>query len=132
MADAADSKSAIREGVRVQVPSSAPYGNPSGFGAAKESGAEGAPEERYQIVTSAPDSGARDGAVRPALTGRAATIGRLADELGALVAAGDLEAAREVHETIGRLLGSVRSAGEGARGAVVVDLEAERERRAGR
>ena len=70
--------------------------------------------------------------MRPALTGRAATIGRLADELGALVAAGDLEAAREVHETIGRLLGSVRSAGEGARGAVVVDLEAERERRAGR
>jgi hypothetical protein len=62
-------------------------------------------------------------------TGRAATIGRLAAELGALVTAGDLEAARDVHETIGRLLGPVRSAEDGARGAVVIDLEAERRAR---
>ncbi len=56
---------------------------------------------------------------------------RLAGELGALVTAGDLEGARAVHETIGRLLAPVRAV-EHAAGAVVVDLEAERGRRAGR
>ena len=60
-------------------------------------------------------------------------IGRLAGELAALVAAGDLEGARLVHETIGRLLvPSGRASTDASGGAVVVDLEAERERRNGR
>ncbi|MEZ4297396.1 MAG: hypothetical protein R3B70_20695 [Polyangiaceae bacterium] len=54
---------------------------------------------------------------------------RLADELGELVAAGDLEAAREVYETIGRLLARVVRTGDDGAGAVVVDLEAERRAR---
>ncbi len=62
-------------------------------------------------------------------TSRAAAVGRLAGELASLAADGDLEGARAVHETIGRLLAPVARAGEGAaRGAVVVDLAAERAR----
>ena len=64
------------------------------------------------------------------LVGRSGVMVRLAGELGALVTAGDLEGARAVHETIGRLLAPVRPVERP--GAVVVDLEAERERRAGR
>ena len=57
-------------------------------------------------------------------------IARLAGECAALVAAGDLEGARLVNETIGRLLASTGRTSTDASGAVVVDLEAERERRA--
>jgi hypothetical protein len=55
---------------------------------------------------------------------RASLLARLAGELAALTTAGDLEAARVVNETIGRLL--ARPAGEHA---AVVDLAAEREKR---
>ena len=58
---------------------------------------------------------------------RAATLARLAEDLRALAAAGDLEGARIVHETIARLLGA-----EGGSGAAVMDLSRERERRGGR
>jgi len=56
------------------------------------------------------------------------TVARLAGELAAPAAAGDLEGGRLSHETIGRLVAPVRSSEEGARAAVVVDLEAECER----
>ena len=59
------------------------------------------------------------------------TVARLAGELASLAAAGDLEGVRMVHETIGRLVApSPRPAEQVTGGAVVVDLEAERERRA--
>jgi len=49
--------------------------------------------------------------------------------LATFAAQGDIEGARAMHEAIGRLLGTVAGGGEGA---AVVDLEAERKRRAGR
>ncbi len=68
-----------------------------------------------------------------AVPGRAGVVVRLAGELASLVAAGDLEGARLVHETIGRLVAPVvRSAEAATDGANVVDLEAERTRRASR
>jgi hypothetical protein len=54
---------------------------------------------------------------------RAAAVATLAAELARLSAAGDLEGARILNETIARLLGSA------APGAAVVDLGAERARR---
>ena len=54
---------------------------------------------------------------------RAGVLATLAGELARLSAAGDLEGARVLNETIGRLLGSA------APGAAVVDLGAERARR---
>jgi hypothetical protein len=54
---------------------------------------------------------------------RAAVLATLAGELARLSAAGDLEGARILNETIGRLLGSA------APGAAVVDPGAERARR---
>lgn len=72
------------------------------------------PEAPYQIRTS-----------------RAAAVGRLAGELASLAADGDLEGARAVHETIGRLLApATRTADDTGRSAVVVDLEAARIRSA--
>jgi hypothetical protein len=55
---------------------------------------------------------------------RATMLAHLSADMSALLAAGDVEAARAAHEAIGKLLG--------AHGlpAVVVDLAAERERRA--
>jgi hypothetical protein len=57
---------------------------------------------------------------------RAAVLARLARDLGELAAAGDLDGARIVHETIGRLLVPPGGGGEGAQ---VIDLAAERDRR---
>jgi hypothetical protein len=54
---------------------------------------------------------------------RAAVLATLAGELARLSAAGNLEGARILNETIGRLLGSATP------GAPVVDLGAERARR---
>jgi hypothetical protein len=54
---------------------------------------------------------------------RAGALATLAGELARLSTAGDLEGARVLNETIGRLLGSA------APGAAVVDLGAERARR---
>jgi len=56
---------------------------------------------------------------------RAAMLAALSAGMTAALAGGDLDAARVAHEAIGRLLGSP------VRGAEVVDLAAERERRAG-
>ncbi|WP_437726114.1 hypothetical protein [Sorangium sp. So ce861] len=53
-------------------------------------------------------------------------LGQLAEGMRAALAAGDVEAARIAHETIGRLLG-----GPGADAAGVVDLAVERTRRGG-
>ncbi|WP_231864356.1 hypothetical protein [Sorangium cellulosum] len=53
-------------------------------------------------------------------------LGQLAEGMRAALAAGDVEAARIAHETIGRLLGA-----PGADAAGVVDLAAERARRGG-
>ena len=67
------------------------------------------------------------------ITPRAGAIARLAGELAALAAAGDLEGARLVQETIGRLLApAARTSTDASGGALVVDLDAERERRTGR
>jgi hypothetical protein len=55
---------------------------------------------------------------------RAALVGALADGMRAALAAGDMEAARIAHETIGRLLGAPSELLGG-----VVDLAAERARR---
>jgi hypothetical protein len=54
---------------------------------------------------------------------RAAVLATLAGELARLSAAGDLEGARVLNETIGRLIGAA------APGTPVVDLGAERARR---
>ncbi|WP_437980856.1 hypothetical protein [Sorangium sp. So ce117] len=51
---------------------------------------------------------------------------QLADGMRAALAAGDVEAARIAHETIGRLLGA-----PGADAGGVIDLAAERARRGG-
>jgi hypothetical protein len=56
---------------------------------------------------------------------RAAILAALSAALPACLAVGDVEAARVAHEAIGRLLGSTGTP------AAVVDLAAERERRAG-
>lgn len=127
------SKSAIRKGLRVRVPPSVPERNHSGNGGVPEGETEGGSHGPYQIRTSTPGDAAGEpvGKGAPA-TGRAGVVARLAGELAALAAAGDLEGARVVQETIGRLLSPVVRSGEDAAGAVVVDLEAERERRAGR
>jgi len=63
---------------------------------------------------------------------RMSAVARLAGELAALAAAGDVEGAHLMHETIGRLLAPAHVADERVGGAVVVDLDAERERRAAR
>ncbi|CAN96463.1 hypothetical protein predicted by Glimmer/Critica [Sorangium cellulosum So ce56] len=57
---------------------------------------------------------------------RTVLLGQLAEGMRAALAAGDVEAARIAHETIGRLLGA-----PGADAAGVVDLAAERARRGG-
>jgi hypothetical protein len=54
-------------------------------------------------------------------------LARLAHDLGELAAAGDLDAARVLHETIGKLLAP--PPGGGGEGARVIDLAAERDRR---
>ena len=59
---------------------------------------------------------------------RAAAIAELSARMAALVAAGDIEAARVLNEAIGRLLGG----GEQGEGSPVVDLGAERAKRDGR
>ncbi len=61
--------------------------------------------------------------------GRSRAVAQLAGVLGSLAAAGDIEGARHIHESIGHLLGSIANRNEGA---MVVSLEAERQRRAGR
>ncbi|WP_434048548.1 MULTISPECIES: hypothetical protein [Sorangium] len=53
-------------------------------------------------------------------------LGQLAEAMRVALAAGDVEAARITHETIGRLLGA-----PGADAAGVIDLAAERTRRGG-
>jgi hypothetical protein len=68
-----------------------------------------------------PDAPAPSSAPNP----RAAVVATLAGHVAALAAAGDLEGARVVHETLGKLLGA---AGEASR---VVDLETERRKRGG-
>jgi hypothetical protein len=59
---------------------------------------------------------------------RATRIGRLAAEMAAAYAEGDVEGARAVHEAIGRLL-AAPAAAQASDGAPVVDLARERERR---
>ena len=54
---------------------------------------------------------------------RGQTVAVLVEQLRALAEAGDLEAARVVHDAIGRLLGATGNA------ASVVDLSAARERK---
>ncbi len=64
---------------------------------------------------------------------RTALLAHLSADMTAALAAGDLEAAAVAHEAIGRLLAPVmRSAEDAGDGAKVVDLDAERVRRAGR
>ena len=61
---------------------------------------------------------------------RAALVGRLASELAALVASGDHDAARILHETIGRLLtASAPPVSSGEPAAPVLSLVEERRRR---
>ncbi|WP_437277514.1 hypothetical protein WME90_40705 [Sorangium sp. So ce375] len=57
---------------------------------------------------------------------RTVLLGQLAEGMRAALAAGDVEAARIAHETIGRLLGAPRADAAG-----VIDLAAERSRRGG-
>ncbi|WP_437961337.1 hypothetical protein WME76_17980 [Sorangium sp. So ce119] len=57
---------------------------------------------------------------------RTVLLGQLAEGMRAALAAGDVEAARIAHETIGRLLGA-----PGADAAAVIDLAAKRSRRGG-
>jgi hypothetical protein len=59
---------------------------------------------------------------------RAARIGRLAAEMAAAYAEGDVEGARAVHEAIGKIL-AAPAAAQASDGAPVVDLARERERR---
>ena len=70
------------------------------------------------------DSGGGGGAASS--SPRAGVLATLAGELARLSAAGDLEGARVLHETIGRLLGTAGP------GAAVVDLGAHRARSAPR
>jgi hypothetical protein len=61
---------------------------------------------------------------------RAARIGRLAAEMAAAYAEGDVEGARAVNEAIGKILAAPAPVGaQTSTGAPVVDLARERERR---
>ena len=71
-----------------------------------------------------PKAGPAEAAGGGGASPRAVMLGHLSADMDAAIAAGDVEAARVAHEAIGRLLGS------GGTGAHVVDLAAERERRA--
>lgn len=84
---------------------------------------------RGNRATSPPAVGAPLEAAYQIRTSRANAVGRLAGELASLAAAGDLEGARAVHETIGRLLAPAsHPTSEG----LVIDLDTERARRVGR
>lgn len=76
-------------------------------------------------------SGASEPTRTPA-SPRAALLAHLTGDMGAALVAGDLEAAKVAHEAIGRLLAPVVHSAEAGDGAKVVDLDAERARRAGR
>ena len=87
----------------------------------------GAPDESRTLP--AISHAATVGAMQPApATPRAAMLAHLSADMGAALAAGDVEAARVANEAIGKLL----AAGEASEGAPVVDLAAERRRREGR
>ncbi len=60
---------------------------------------------------------------------RAVRLGHLYSDMGAALAAGDLEAARVAHDAIGKLLAAMRPGDGPGDGAPVVDLAAEREKR---
>ena len=112
-------------------------GEQRGNGAAVPLEERGAAEGPYQECTSTPGEPPRPTSHTPTtsmpITPRAGAIARLAGELAALAAAGDLEGARLVQETIGRLLApAARTSTDASGGALVVDLDAERERRTGR
>ena len=66
-----------------------------------------------------------------ACTPRAARVGRLAAELAAAYAEGDVDAARVLHEALGKLH-VAPAAPQSNDGAAVVLLDDERRRRAGR
>jgi integrase len=68
----------------------------------------------------------------PSANPRGALLAHLTAGMTAALAAGDLDAAKVAHDAIGRLLGGNAQPGMKAEGAVVIDLDAERERRAGR
>ena len=70
-------------------------------------------------------SGAAGDSQRNPASSRAVMLAHLSADMGAALAAGDMEAARVAHDAIGRLLGAPGAP------AAVVDLAAERERRAG-
>ncbi|WP_438010557.1 hypothetical protein WME89_19095 [Sorangium sp. So ce321] len=80
-----------------------------------------------QVAAGAGGTGA---AASPALSGRAVLVAQLGEGLGAAAAAGDVEAVRVAHEAIGRLLGlpaqEVATSGQ----TPVVNLAAERGKRA--
>lgn len=98
-------KSVAREGVSVRVRPGLPSEDQRGFGAGPRRASEAPERGPYQIRTSgAPERAPAPIPAPPAVTGRAATIGRLAAELASLTAAGDLDGARAVQETIARLL----------------------------
>jgi hypothetical protein len=106
-------------------------GDSRGNGPAEDVAKSSAPAGRYQSGTSASMSVSPPDRIGETYSARMSTVARLAGELASLAAAGDIEGVRLVHETIGRLVAPARSAEEGPRGAVVIDLEAERERRTG-
>ncbi|XXX81388.1 contractile injection system protein, VgrG/Pvc8 family [Sorangium sp. So ce134] len=66
----------------------------------------------------------------PALSPRAVLVAQLGEGLGAAAAAGDVEAVRVAHEAIGRLLGAPSQGAAASVQAPVVDLTAERGKRA--
>ena len=102
-----------------EAPELAPRGFPVEGADGRARGASHNPE------SSTSNGAAPSGAPRRVGAADAVQLGRLAGELAVLLGAGDVDAARLVHEKIGAAL-------RPAEGAAVVDLEAERARRARR